>query len=297
MSGPKAEVLQSNEVVEPRLKSWRDNLLGLMKERGLTQNDLAELINNRFYGGSESPRFTQKNVSTWVNAGLRVNAGLPDRKGHGHVRPFPKFEIMLQIAAVLEVDLGYLIGDIECKTYKAQDAHEYTGLEESALEEVRKITHFERKYHLGESRGSNSAIMSEILKSPILPELLDDMARLVRLTDKRGDIKEAVVAEYGEELVNRALRYCDDFVAPGLDAPEEELREAEAINEAVFESAGVSPEERPRFIEAAAAISKAIDDCYDEENRLVRDESASRYMVQKRFGEIVELIAPSRFTK
>ena len=49
-----------------------------------------------------------------------VNAGLPDRKGH--VRPFPKFEIMLQIAAVLEVDLGYLIGDIECKTYKAQDA-------------------------------------------------------------------------------------------------------------------------------------------------------------------------------
>lgn len=297
MSGPKAEVLQSNEVVESRLKSWRDNLSGLMKERGLTQNDLAELINNRFYGGSESPRFTQKNVSTWVNAGLRVNAALPDRKGHGRVRPFPKFEIMLQIAAVLEVDLGYLIGDIECKTYKAQDAHEYTGLEESALEEVRKITHFERKYHLGESRGSKGAIMSEILKSPILPELLDEMARLVRLTDNRDDIKEAVVAEYGEELVDRALRYCDDFVAPGLDAPEEELREAEAINEAVFESAGVSPEERPRFIEAAAAISKAIDDCYDEENRLVRDESASRYMVQKRFGEIVELIAPSRFTK
>ena len=289
MSGPKAEVLQSNEVVESRLKSWRDNLSGLMKERGLTQNDLAKLINDRFYGGSENGQFTQKNVSTWVNAGL------PDRKGH--VRPFPKFEIMLQIAAVLEVDLGYLIGDIECKTYKAQDAHEYTGLEESTLEEVRKITHFERKYHLGESRGSNSAIMSEILKSPILPELLDEMARLVRLTDKRDDIKEAVVAEYGEELVDRALRYCDDFVAPGFDAPEEELREAEAINEAVFESAGVSPEERPRFIEAAAAISKAIDDCYDEENRLVRDESASRYMVQKRFGEIVELIAPSRFTK
>lgn len=289
MSGPKAEVLQSNEVVESRLESWRDNLRGLMKERGLKQNDLAELINNRFYGGSESPRFTQKNVSTWVNAGL------PDRKGH--VRPFPKFEIMLQIAAVLEVDLGYLIGDIECKTYKAQDAHEYTGLEESALEEVRKITHFERKYHLGESRGPNSAMMSEILKSPILPELLDEMARLVRLTDKRGDIKGAVVAEYGEDLVGRALRYCDDFVAPGLDAPEEELREAEAINEAVFESAEVSPEERPRFIEAAAAISKAIDDCYDEENRLVRDESASRYMVQKRFGEIIELIAPSRFTK
>lgn len=139
-------------------------------------------------------------------------------------------------------------------------------------------------------------MMSEILKSPIPPELLGEMARLVRLTDKRGDIKEAVVAEYGEELVDRALRYCDDFVAPGLDAPEEELREAEAINEAIFESAGVSPEERPRFIEAAA-ISKAIDDCYDEENRLVRDESASRYMVQKRFGEIVELIAPSRFTK
>lgn len=289
MSGPKAAVLQLNKAVKPRLEAWRDNLLGLMKERGLTQNGLAELINDRFYGGSESPRFTQKNVSTWVNAGL------PDRKGH--VRPFPKFEIMLQIAAVLEVDLGYLIGDIECKTYNAQDAHEYTGLEESALEEVRKITHFERKYHLGISRGSNGAMISEILKSPILPELLDEMACLVRLNDKRDDITEAVVAEYGEELVNRAFRYRDDFVAPGPDAPEEELHEAEAINEAVFESAGVSPVERPRFMEAVKAVSKAIDDCYDEENRLVRDESASRYMVQKRFGEIVELIAPSRFTK
>lgn len=82
------------------------------------------------------------------------------------------------------------------------------------------------------------------------------------VNDKRNDIKKAIVAEYNEELVNRALRYCDDFVAPGLDAPEEELREVEAINEAVFESAGVSPEERPRFIEAA--ISKAIDDrCSD----------------------------------
>lgn len=289
MSGPKAAVLQLNKAVKPRLEAWRDNLLGLMKERGLTQNGLAELINDRFYGGSESPRFTQKNVSTWVNAGL------PDRKGH--VRPFPKFEIMLQIAAVLEVDLGYLIGDIECKTYNAQDAHEYTGLEESALEEVRKITHFERKYHLGISRGSNGAMISEILKSPILPELLDEMACLVRLNDKRDDITEAVVAEYGEELVNRAFRYRDDFVAPGPDAPEEELHEAEAINEAVFESAGVSPVERPRFMEAVKAVSKAIDDCYDEENCLVRDESASRYMVQKRFGEIVELIAPSRFTK
>jgi|GEM_PF-1392181 len=289
MSGPKAAVLQLNKAVKPRLEAWRDNLLGLMKERGLTQNGLAELINDRFYGGSESPRFTQKNVSTWVNAGL------PDRKGH--VRPFPKFEIMLQIAAVLEVDLGYLIGDIECKTYNAQDAHEYTGLEESALEEVRKITHFERKYHLGISRGSNGAMISEILKSPILPELLDEMTCLVRLNDKRDDITEAVVAEYGGELVNRAFRYRDDFVAPGPDAPEEELHEAEAINEAVFESAGVSPVERPRFMEAVKAVSKAIDACYDEENRLVRDESASRYMVQKRFGEIVELIAPSRFTK
>ncbi|RHI84880.1 hypothetical protein [Collinsella sp. AM13-34] len=289
MSGPKAEVLQSNKVVEPRLEAWRNNLLGLMKKQGLTQNDLKDLINDRFYGESEKPRFTQKNVSTWVNAGL------PDRKGH--VRPFPKFEIMLQIAAVLEVDLGYLIGDIECKTYKAQDAHEYTGIEESALEEVRKITHFERRYHLGESRGSNSAMISEILKSPILPELLDEMACLIRLNDKRDDITEAVVAEYGEELVNRAFRFRDDFVAPGPDAPEEELHEVEAINEAVFESAGVSPVERPRFMEAVKAINKAIDDCYDEENRLVRDESASRYMVQKRFGEIVELIAPSRFTK
>lgn len=289
MSGPKAEVLQSNKVVEPRLEAWRNNLLGLMKKQGLTQNDLKDLINDRFYGESEKPRFTQKNVSTWVNAGL------PDRKGH--VRPFPKFEIMLQIAAVLEVDLGYLIGDIECKTYKAQDAHEYTGIEESALEEVRKITHFERRYHLGESRGSNSAMISEILKSPILPELLDEMACLIRLNDKRDDITEAVVAEYGEELVNRAFRFRDDFVAPGPDAPVEELHEVEAINEAVFESAGVSPVERPRFMEAVKAINKAIDDCYDEENRLVRDESASRYMVQKRFGEIVELIAPSRFTK
>ena len=38
MSGPKAELLQQNEVVKSRLKSWRDNLLGLMRERSLTRS-------------------------------------------------------------------------------------------------------------------------------------------------------------------------------------------------------------------------------------------------------------------
>lgn len=288
MSGPNAKMLQADKDIKRAAKNWNENLKRLMKERGMRQTDLASMMNARFCKEENNHQFTQKNVSAWTNVG--------SVDGKGHVRPFPKFEIMLQIATILEVDLGFLIEEIKCKTYDAQDARDYTGLEEQAIEKIRSITHFERRYRTGSDKDSLSAIISGILESPSLDGLLNEMRDLAKLRDGGREIWESVISEFGEDLANKALRHYDDFVSVSPKAPKEEVQEAEAINEAVFESAGISPEDRKRFLEASDAVSKAMDVCFGEEHRLKLEENAIRYLIQKKFEEIVDSMYPSLFS-
>lgn len=288
MSGPNAKTLQADEAVKQIAEEWNDRLRELMADRGMSQQELARKINERFNAMGIDYQFTQKNVSAWVNVGL------PD--GRGGIHPFPKFEIMIQIARFFEVDLGYLTGEIECKTYSAQDASDYTGIEEKAVDNLRSIIHFERKYRMSANSDSFGAIASGILESPDFYGLLEEMRGLAALRDKRGKIWDAVASEFDEDLMRRVFKYHDDFVSPGPRASKSEVAEVEAINEAVFETAGVASEEREGFMKAAFAVGRAIDDCHNEECRLKLEESASRYMVQKKFEEIVESMYPSRFS-
>ena len=147
MSGPNAEELQASYIVRQKTEKWCRNLERLMRRERLTQSAFAKKINARFFGSEE--RFSQKTVSNWMNVGR------PDRQGH--VRPFPKYEIMLQIANVLEVDVEHLTGDIECETRSAQNASEYTGLDEDAIKQIRSITLFER------CQAQSQAVFSSLL--------------------------------------------------------------------------------------------------------------------------------------
>ena len=287
MSGPSAEMRQSSRVVQEKTEVWCNNLGKLMKQRGLTQSALAKKMNARFYDGQDSTPFSQKNVSNWVNVGR------PDRKGH--VRPFPKYEIMLQIADVLEVDLSYITGDIECETYDAQDASAYTGLSEEALKRIRAITHYERGYRMSNDRETEGAIASEILKSSCFPYLLEELRGLACLRDKRGEIMGEVEVRYGKELAAKAFEYQDDFICVGPGASKAEREEVNKINESVFEAAGVEQDERETFIEAVKAASQAIDRCFDETEQLRQMENAARYRVQRQFEAIVDSIFPPKY--
>lgn len=285
MNGPTANVLQANKKMQDKAEAWRNRLRGLLKEKKLTQQGFADLLNEKFYGGKEWGPISQKNVSNWLHVGKS------DRIGHN--RPFPRFEIMLQIATALEVDLGYLIGDIDFKTYEAKDASEYTGLDEPALVNLRSLTHFDRKYRLTNKKDTFAAITSELIKSQGFPNLIYELYGLSRLHDNRLEITESVAREFGKELAAKAFEHADDFVSASPDASNEEVTEADAINEAAFEAAGIQKDERGRFTAAVAAANKAISDCASEYERLKQAEGAQRYQAQRVLDGIIDSVFPS----
>ena len=285
MNGPTANVLQANEMLQGKAKEWCERLRNLLEEKKLTQKEFADLLNEKFYGEKKQGPISQKNVSNWLHVGL------PDRKGHN--RPFPRFEIMLQIAAALEVDLGYLIDEIECKTYDAQKASDYTGLDETALVNLRSITYFNKKFKRTNNLDTLAAITSELIKSQGFPNLINELYDLSRLHDDRMEITESVAREFGEELAAKAFEHADDFVSAGLDASKEEMDEANAINEAAFEAAGIQEDDRERFTAAVAAANKAISDCASEYALLKQAEGAQRYRAQRALDGIIDSIFPS----
>lgn len=284
MNGPTANLLQANEFMERKAKIWRDNLKELFEKKKLTQQEFAYLLNEKFYGEKERP-ISQKNVSNWLHVGEQ------DRKGHK--RPFPRFECMLQIAEALEVDLGYLIGDINCETYKAQDASDYTGLDEMALVKLRSLTHFDRKFRRSNDKETIAATVSEMIKSQGFPSLIYELYGLSRLHDDRLEIVGSVGREFGEELAAKAFEHSDDFVSAGPDASDEEKAEANAINEAAFEAAGIQIGDRERFTAAVAAANKAISDCASVYELLKQAEGAQRYQAQRALDGIIDSIFPS----
>lgn len=287
MSGPNAEEIQASYIVRQKTEKWCRNLERLMRRERLTQSAFAKKINARFFGSEE--RFSQKTVSNWMNVGR------PDRQGH--VRPFPKYEIMLQIADVLEVDVEHLTGDIECETRSAQNASEYTGLDEDAIKQIRSITLFEREWQMGGDPEMPGAIASGILKSPGFPRLLEKLGRLASLHDRRDEIMSKVEAQYGKEISSKAFEYHDAFVSAGANASEAERDEADDINESVFKSAGIKQSEREAFIKAIAAANEAIDNCFGEEQSLEQAEGAARYAIQKQFEQIVDSLFPPKFIR
>lgn len=98
---------------------WRTRLKQCMDERGLTQMDLVRALNRQYL-----TKFHQKDVSRWLNTGNRTSSGEIG---------FPKYETMSTIADFFGVDVGYLTGETDEKTYSMSHACAFTGLSSSSI--------------------------------------------------------------------------------------------------------------------------------------------------------------------
>ena len=102
---------------------WRTRLKQCMDERGLTQLDFVRALNRQYL-----TKFHQKDVSRWLNTGNRTSSGEIG---------FPKYETMATIADFFGVDVGYLTGETDEKTYAMSHACAFTGLSSSSIAAVR----------------------------------------------------------------------------------------------------------------------------------------------------------------
>lgn len=95
------------KAIGQRIKNERQTL-------SLTQGDFAKKI-----GLSEESRQT---IGKWENGKL-----------------LPQFEDMLKMCEVFDCELGYLLGEFDCKTREATDIQAKTGLSEKAIKKLLKI--------------------------------------------------------------------------------------------------------------------------------------------------------------
>lgn len=154
---------------------WRARLKQCMDERGLTQLDFVRVLNRQYL-----TKFHQKDVSRWLNTGNRTSSGEIG---------FPKYETMATIADFFGVDVGYLTGETDEKTYAMSHACAFTGLSSSSITAIQSwirtspapqnTNHAHADDPMHEYR---AATINRLLSSPKFPELATKLLTLQEMS-------------------------------------------------------------------------------------------------------------------
>lgn len=227
----------------------------------MSQSELARRFNEKY--GDDLPRqIRQSDVSKWQNVKVGGKGG----------NPFPSIEMMLYIADFFDVDLGYLLGETDCKTFEMAEARDYTGLTKEALEKIRLATRFETAFsQLGMMDDEARQIISSLITStgffPMLVEL--------------KDIDRFYLRPYPAKALwaNLERKYGDDRVRRALDFDPNDEAEVEASDD-------------PKLPEAYCDVQEAIDTMreFDLTNQMMME--AQKYRVGKMFSDIIDELYP-----
>ena len=106
---------------------WNQRFETKMEELGLSQRKFIALYRAKFGTGS------QADVSKWMHVG-EVDGKTKKQRG------FPAFETMRNIADILGVSVGYLIGETDYETFNLEHTSVYLGLSAKPIEAIRMIT-------------------------------------------------------------------------------------------------------------------------------------------------------------
>ena len=106
---------------------WNKRLREALKNKGYTQTEFAKKLKEQ--SGTE---ISQAMVSEWMRVGEKAR--------NNRTIGFPIYSNMLLIAKALDVDVGYLLGETDMKTFTAEKACEYLNINEEALETILRIT-------------------------------------------------------------------------------------------------------------------------------------------------------------
>lgn len=121
-----------DDIILKSREKWNKRLKEQMEEKQYTQTSFAKELNDNFRNNANEKEFTQTTVHGWLNVGTM--------RGTNKTQiGFPKFENMLLIANLLEVNLGYLIGETDAETFTLEDASDYLHLEPKAITNLKRL--------------------------------------------------------------------------------------------------------------------------------------------------------------
>lgn len=291
--------LQVTEEFEIRARKWRENLSELMKDKGLTQKELARLLNDRYDKAGVKTSFTQKNVSEWLRVGDPIDA---ERDPHAGATVFPRYEVMIQIAAILGVDVGRLTGETDFDSFKAERTSEYLGLSNDAIRALRKIVTvfdnpFGEQYHADENVTFDLNAIELMNKLLTADGLIDTLVLMRRLDTIQKRLKtgskaiERVEKRYEPALVKKAW-FVHGHRSLTLEPYDQTIEQYWAENKQILREAGITPEELQTVLGIANELDAAIVNADEEDFTGEMVETAYRYQVQKSLSDLLDEMFP-----
>lgn len=164
-------------IEKEKAKIWNERFEKKMKDMGLSQYQFIDRYRERFKKGR------QPDVSKWMHVG---EVDSKTRKERG----FPAFETMRNIAEILEVSVGYLIGETDFETFEMEQASKYMGLSPNAIEATRALTSGKailpfHKY----PDPQRTAALELMLTNPFLVEYLKNVCELAEAINREQNPK------------------------------------------------------------------------------------------------------------
>lgn len=202
-------------IEKAKAKIWNERFEKKMKDMGLSQYQFIDRYRERFKKGR------QPDVSKWMHVG---EVDSKTRKERG----FPAFETMRNIAEILEVSVGYLIGETDFETFEMEHASKYMGLSPDAIEATRALTSGKaippfHKY----PDPQRTAALELMLTNPFLVEYLKNVCELAEAINRKQNPKklfEKAANTIPEPYRDSAIALwadSEEAVANGVDPTEE----------------------------------------------------------------------------
>ena len=248
------------ERIQSCLERYKQDEKGRTGSGKVTQFELIRRMEERYPEEGSGFRLTQASISRWFNFGGtgKWEAGIPPLK------------VVIMLADFFGVDVGYLLGETEYRTFRQEDAVEYLGLNEKAIEHIRLATRYETAFKnvhmLPDEAGEK---ISRLLASEGFFELvmsMEEMDRVYSGPDIQKRLFKELEEKYGPELLAEALEF-DPYADEGQE---------------------VDPLLREAYIDTEAALSEMYSADMDKQAYV----EAARYKLMKKFEEIVMELYP-----
>ena len=259
-------------------------------EKGLSNQGLADIIRKRRWQNEqhEEGQVYDKDLDEGPRKALAKQIGRYKAQDSDSFF-FPKLQALIEIAEVLGVSVGYLIGEYDYKDKNTEWACEYTGLSEKAIDGIRLATAQacssdpDYMWH-----GDSTDILNKMLPSKAFFNLLEEMGRYERVhyAPNQAKIRRMQYeAEHDRSLIEKAYRLHDAFIPD--DAPE-----ADEYNRGLLEQEGIAEEESEEFLQITADLARLIDEEIEEDDEKQLLSKAYSFYLVEAFERLIEDLYP-----
>lgn len=238
---------------------WRKRLVELRKEKGLSQDQLAQELNKEY-----GTNYSQITISHLEHVGEQW-------KKYDEA-PFPNMKKLLLVADYFGVDLGYLLGETDYETFEEERASKYLRLNSKTIKTLERITSPKGSFQYAFMTGQKvSEVLEQIIPSQSFGPLIRafiDLKDACEIDDRLKSEWNALHDKYDKATLDEAFNHVDDVYIEGEPVPPENV--CKAIND----------------------INQVIDKGYDRQLQRENGSDIARYRLQLAFNDLLNELYP-----